>query len=83
MLSLSTLGDLIGTVEADLNVPERNRNDGKVITLDEDVHMIMSKKCPNDPVKYNLDYAICQQDGSVWVRIAVLDEIHKKDNVEP
>jgi hypothetical protein len=64
------------------NVRERNRNDGKVITLDDDVHLIFSRKCPKDPVPYSLDYAICETDGSVWVRIGTVDEIHKKDTVE-
>jgi len=58
-------------------VLERNRNDGKVITLDDDVHIIMSERCPNDPVSYDLSYAFCTKDGSVWMRIGTLDEIHK------
>ncbi len=49
-------------------VAERNRNDGNVITLDDE-HIIFSKKCPNDPVTYDLNTAICKHDGSVWIRI--------------
>ena len=49
-------------------VAERNRNDGQVITLDDE-HIIFSKLCPNDPVDYDLNTAICKKDGSVWIRI--------------
>ena len=49
-------------------VKERNRNDGKVVTA-HDEHIIFSKKCPNDPVEYDLNWAICTKDGSIWYRI--------------
>lgn len=62
---------------------ERNRNDGKLISLDEETHIILSTKCPNDKPEYNVDYAICQVDGSVWIRLDFIDEIHKSNTGAP
>jgi len=61
-------------IVVDETVPTRDRNDGTIISLDDDVHLMFSKKCPKDPVAYSLDYAICQTDGSIWCRIDTVDE---------
>lgn len=58
-------------------IPERNRNDGKVMGAEKgvDVIMLCSEKCPNDPVEYYFDIVACKTDGTIWIPIGTAKEL--------